>query len=123
MKTSYCRPVYNKIMEPKCPVCHTVVRPSDYYCFNCGKNLHEKPLSTSLTTELMYYAGSLLLPPMGIWWGFKYLRQDDPVSKRIGYMCMVITVVATILAVRWTMQIMTGVNAQVNQQLQGIQGF
>ena len=110
-------------MEPTCPVCHTVVRASDYFCFNCGKNLHEKPLSTSRTTEIMYYLGSLLLPPIGLWWGFKYLRQEDPDSKRIAYVCMAITVVSTIIAVRWTMQFMNGINAQVNQQLQGLQGF
>ncbi len=110
-------------MDPLCPVCHTVVRTTDYYCFNCGKNLHEKPLSTSRTTEIMYYLGSLLLPPIGLWWGFKYLKQEDSDSKRIAYVCIAITVVSTILAVRWTMQFMNGINAQVNQQLQGLQGF
>ena len=110
-------------MEPKCPTCHTVVRPTDYFCFNCGKNLHEKLLPTSRATEIMYYVGSLLLPPIGIWWGFKYLRQDDRDSKRIRFICMAITVISTLIAVQWTMQFMQGVNAQVNQQLQGIEGF
>lgn len=110
-------------MEPLCPTCHTVVRPTDYYCFNCGKNMHEKPLQTGLVTEIMYYAGSLLLPPLGFWWGFKYLKQDDPVSKRIGVICIAITVVSVLVAARWTMQFMNSVNTQVNQQLQGLEEF
>lgn len=110
-------------MEPVCPVCHTVVRSSDYFCFNCGKNLHEKPLPTDRMTELLYYAGSVFLPPLGFWWGFRYLRQDNQAAKRIGMICMVLTVISTLVAVRLTMQVMNGINAQVNQQLQGLQGF
>lgn len=71
----------------------------------------------------MYYIGSLLLPPIGFWWGYKYLKQDDPDSKRIGIVSMVITVVMTLFVVRWTMQFVEGINAQVNQQLQELQGF
>lgn len=110
-------------MDPVCPTCHTTVRPTDYFCFNCGKNLHEKPLSTSKTTEFLYYAGSILLPPLGFWWAYKYYKQGGNDGKRIALICSVLTVLATIIAARWSIRIMDQVNSQVNQQLQSIQGF
>lgn len=74
-------------------------------------------------SEYLYYAGSLLLPPLGLWWGFKLFRRGDDRSRRIGIICVAITVVSTIIATAWTVRLFNSVNAQVNQQLQGIQGF
>ena len=110
-------------MEPTCPKCHIAVRPSDYFCFNCGAPLHPKPLSTNLATEIMYYAGSILLPPLGFWWGFKYLRQPDAVSKRIAILCMVFTTVSFIITSIWAVGYINKINATVNSQLNGLQGF
>jgi len=110
-------------MEPTCPTCHTIIRPTDYFCFNCGKNLHEKPLSTNRTTEFLYYFGSILLPPLGFWWAYKYYKQTDGDSKRIALICAILTIVSVILATMWSIQIMDKVNIQINQQFQSIQGF
>lgn len=110
-------------MEPTCPKCHTAVRATDYFCFNCGANLHPKPLPTNLTTELMYYAGSILLPPLGFWWGVKYIQQPGAASKRIAILCMVLTTVSLIISSVWLVNYFNKLNAQVNQQLNGLQGF
>src|ERR1700690_2123516 len=59
-----------------CPMCHIQVRLTDYFCYNCGKNLHPKPLSTSIEIQILYYVGSLVLPPMGFIWGFRYIREN-----------------------------------------------
>lgn len=110
-------------MDPICPVCHVTVRPSDFYCYNCGKNLHEKPAVITPVTEILYYIGSLILPPIGLWWGYKLFRQNDARNRRIGIVCVAITVISTIVVTYWTMNIFQTVNSQVNQQLQGIQGL
>lgn len=110
-------------MEHICPNCHTAVRESDYFCFNCGKNLHPVPLRTDKFTEFMYYGASILFPPLGFWWGIKYLRQNDPASKRIAYISMGLTVITTILATVWSVQLVNGISTQINQQLETIQGF
>lgn len=110
-------------MEPTCPQCHGVVRPTDYFCANCGKNLKAKPLSTSLATEIMYYAGSVLLPPLGFWWGIKYLKQDDTTSKRIGIISMVLTTISFIITSVWIVNYINKLNAQVGSQLNGLQGL
>jgi hypothetical protein len=110
-------------MEPICPQCHVAVRPTDFFCYNCGKNLKPKLLSTTLTTEIMYYAGSLVLPPLGYWWGIKYLKQPDPASKRIGILCIVITTISFIVTSIWAVDYINKINATVSSQLNGVGGF
>lgn len=110
-------------MEPVCPQCHVIVRPTDFFCYNCGKNLKAKPLPTSLVTEIMYYTGSVLLPPMGFWWGIKYLKQPDSASKRIGVVSMILTTVSFILTSIWLVGYINKLNATVSSQLNGLQGF
>lgn len=105
-----------------CPVCHTSVRPTDYFCFNCGKNLHPAPPSTTIEKQLMIYIGSFLLPPMGVIWGFPYLRASDTKSKTVGYIAVAITVVTIIIYAVWINKIMSGVSQQMNQ-VQGLEGF
>ncbi len=110
-------------MEPTCPVCHVAVRPSDFFCYNCGKNLHEKPPSTQLMTQLLYYAGSILLPPFGFIWGYRYYKQDDPASKRVGMICIGLTVLSLIVTVIEIFNIGHSLNAQIDSQMQNLQGF
>ncbi len=110
-------------MEPTCPQCHVVVRPTDFFCYNCGKSLKAKPLSTSLTTEIMYYIGSLVLPPLGYWWGIKYLKQTDAASKRIGILCMVFTTISFIVTSILAVDYINKISATVNSQLNGVGGF
>ncbi len=105
-----------------CPKCHTEVRATDYFCLNCGKNIHEKPASTSLESQAMLYLGSIFLPPMGVIWGWRYLKADDQKSKIVGITAMVITVIVLLLAVKWTVDIVNAVNKQMGQ-FNSMQGF
>jgi hypothetical protein len=105
-----------------CSRCHTTVRPTDYFCFNCGANLRPVPPSLSVEKQAMLYLGSFFLPPMGIIWGLPYIRQPDRTSKIVGYIAVGLTVIALILAVQVTVNIMNGVNKQMNE-IQNLQGF
>jgi len=106
-----------------CPSCHVGVRSSDYFCFNCGKNLKPKPLSTSITKQISIYLGSVLLPPLGLVWGIRYLREKDNTSKVVGVIAIILTVITLILLVKFTNNLIKTINEQVNSQLEGIQGF
>lgn len=110
-------------MESICPKCHVIVRATDFFCYNCGKNLHPKPLSTSLITQAMYYAGALILPPMGIIWGIRYLRQAENKAKVVGLILIALNVIELILVTQWTIQLINTLNMQVSGQLNSIQGF
>lgn len=106
-----------------CPQCHVPVRPTDFFCYNCGKNLKPAPPSTSIETLVMYYVGSVLLPPMGIIWGWKYVKATDQKARLHGWLLIGITVVELVLLTIWTIDFVHGINAQVNSQLNGLQGF
>ena len=116
---------YNGEMDQNggCPVCHAAVRPTDYFCFNCGKNLKPKPPSTSVSRQALLYLGSLLLPPLGLIWGWRYLRQPDSTSKIIGTVAILITFISLIVTSWLVITTINTVNKQVNQQLRLIQGF
>lgn len=107
------------IVPPMCPQCHAVVRPTDFFCYNCGKNLKPAPPSTSFEKLFMYYLGTLLLPPMGIWWGIKYVRSGNEKAKLHGWIMIVGTVVLLIFLTIWTTQFVNTITTQVNSQMNG----
>lgn len=106
-----------------CPQCHVPVRVTDFFCFNCGKNLRPKPLATSVQTLVMYYLGAIILPPMGIIWGLKYLRQGNQTAKIHGLILIILTIIELIVLTVWTVNLMQTINAHVGSQLNGLQGL
>jgi hypothetical protein len=106
-----------------CPACHVVVRPGDYFCFNCGKNLHPVPPSTSFSTLLAYFVGSIVLVPMGIIWGFRYLRSQDIKAKLFGAFLIICTCIELAVIGNVSVKAYNSVNDQIQQQLPNIQGF
>lgn len=96
---------------PVCPVCHQAVQPEFYFCPNCGKSLHEKPLSTSWGTQAWIYALSVVMPwlaflVLSYWPGIKYMRSDNEGAKQIGVIATVLMAISTIvmmwLLIVWT---------------------
>lgn len=75
-------------------------------------------MSTSLSAIIILLLKTLLLPPFGFWWGYRYLRQSDNVSKYVGLFTILITFVEIIWLVQSTISAVTMVNQQINQQLQ-----
>ena len=102
-------------MDATCPFCHVQVRPADYFCYNCGKNLHPAPPSVTIESQAMLYIGSILLPPLGIYWGWKYIRAQDQKSRIVGFIAVGLTVIALLLAISWTMSLINSVGSQLNQ--------
>jgi hypothetical protein len=115
----------NENIEPSapvsCPVCHEPVRPEFYFCPNCGKNLKEKPLSTSLGAQIKIYLWSILTPPMcfltiGSWHGVKYLKSNDPKAKKIGMVAIILLALSTVLTV-WLVYVLV---IQFEQSVQSL---
>lgn len=105
------------VMPLTCPTCHQIVEGTDYFCPNCGKNLKPAPPSTTLTSQMELYGKSLLLPPLGFLWGYKYLKQPGMKAKMVGLTTMIITVVVLVFIVVSTVKLINTVNEQVNSQL------
>src|SRR4030065_2442591 len=99
-----------------CPVCHAEVKPTDYFCSNCGKNLKPELPSTSLTKQISLYLQSFFLPPYGIIIGIRYLRQEDSKSKTVGIISIILTIVSLLILIKFTFNLINIVNTQVNNQ-------
>lgn len=111
----------DSVLSPSlCSRCHVQVLAKDYFCFNCGNNLRPKPLSTSISTQIVYYVGSIVLPPMGVIWGIKYLRERNLKAKIVGLICIPLTVLVLAVAVNLAITLINTVNSQINSQMQNI---
>ena len=106
-----------------CPVCHVEVKSSDYFCANCGHNLKPTPPSTTVTTQLKIYLGSVFLPPIGLIWGVRYLKIPNQKSKIIGIIAIVLTIISLIVTTIVTINFINNLNQQVDKQLQMYQQF
>jgi hypothetical protein len=106
-----------------CPTCHISVRQSDFFCFNCGAKLHKKPLTTNAMSQMLYYAGSVVLFPLGFLWAVRYLRENNPAAKTVGLICLIISIGMFFVLAVALVNVAKTVNQQVNQQMQLIQGF
>ena len=112
-------PVYLTMQDINiCPSCHQPVIPNYYFCPNCGKNLRPRPLSTSTSTQVLLYLKSLLLPPLGIIWGIRYIRQSDVSSKLVGLFTILITIIEIVFLIQTTVYTVNTVNQQINRQSQ-----
>lgn len=106
-----------------CPNCKKSVSSEIFFCPNCGKKLKEKPLSVTIPRQIFVFMASALLAPFGLWWANKYLRQNDKISKRIGITIIIITIIATAIILKISIDTMDVVNRDVTKQLQQYQNF
>lgn len=100
-----------------CPKCHSVVEPTDYYCYNCGTNLKPAPPPVTMSAQVSLYLISFLLPPLGLFRGFKYLKQKENKYKTIGVIAVLLTLFSLLLALAATSSFVNGINSEVNKQL------
>lgn len=100
--------------ETICPSCLAAVAADAYFCPNCGKALKNKPTSASVSRQIIVYAVSLFLPPFGLWYVWKYLRQADKKSKIIGAAALVLTIVSTIMTMWATKAMLDSINQSIN---------
>jgi uncharacterized paraquat-inducible protein A len=105
-----------------CPSCHQPIELIDFFCPKCGKKLRSRPLSISLSSQIVLYLKTLLLPPFGLIWGYRYFRQPDTSSKLIGFITIIITVVEIVWLTQVTINMINIANRQINQQIQ-LYGF
>lgn len=82
----------------------------------CGKNVRPSPLSTLVSSQIILYIKALLLPPMGLFWGYRYFRQSDTKSKLIGLFTILITIIEIIWITQSTITAINTINQQVAQQ-------
>lgn len=104
-----------------CPFCNSLVSDSFFFCPTCGKKLHEPPIT--LAKQLSVYAISLLLPPLGLWPGIKYVIQKDEKTKTVGMIAIILTVISTIFTIWLFMNTLSSITSGINSPLQQYQNL
>lgn len=111
------------LVAPTCPACHTQVRPTDYYCFNCGQDLQQATKPISWVNLFATSLGSLLFPPLGIVWGIRYLKKPNPRAKLTGELAIGLTVISMIALALYMVNLIDYLNQEVARQMENLQQF
>jgi hypothetical protein len=97
-----------------CPSCNAPMMASANFCSNCGKSLRAKPPATSVSRQIIVYLVSFFLAPFGLWYAWKYLKQNDRKSKIIGAVAIALTIVAVAIAIWTTVGVYNLVSQYIN---------
>jgi hypothetical protein len=80
------------------------------FCPNCGKPLRIMPPATTVSRQIVVYLVSFFIAPFGLWYAWKYLKQDDKKSNIIGVVVIVITIAAIavfLLTMAWLFKLIS----------------
>lgn len=100
----------------KCKECGHEISDEALTCPNCGKPQRDKLPSVSLSRQMAVYSVSLFLPPFGFWYVWKYLKQKDGKSKKIGIVALILTIISIIVMIWFT----EGFVNSINQTLKSV---
>ncbi len=93
----------SKVSVPMlCPQCYQPVLPAHHFCPNCGKKLNEPGLSTSVTSQILLYGFSIVLPiicylAVSYWQGIRYVRSSDPKAQQMGWIAIALLVISSVV--------------------------
>ncbi len=83
----------------------------------------EPAKSTSIGKQLYIYTISILLPPLGLVPGIKYLMDKNQKAKMIGIIAIVLTIVSTVLTFYISLNFLNSQIQSSQQQLDQLQDF
>jgi membrane protease YdiL (CAAX protease family) len=100
-----------------CPFCSSPVQITDFFCPTCGKNIREKPPSTTIGTQIKLYLVSILLPPLFIGWTIKYLKAKESKARQMGIISLGLIIIVLVIGFLFSLSLMKTLSQQVNQQI------
>ena len=98
----------------KCKECGHELSDEALTCPNCGKPQRDKPPSVSLSRQITVYFISLFLPPFGLWYAWKYLKQKDGKSKKIGITALILNIISIIIAIWFIERFVNSISQSLN---------
>ena len=85
----------------KCKKCGGEIVQEDYFCPHCGTKLKTPPLGTGAWTQAKAYLVSALLPPLGLWYAYRYYKNSDSKSRKIAIAVVAVNIVFLAVSI-WT---------------------
>lgn len=105
----------NKPQATTCRYCKKPAWDSYFFCPNCGKKLKEPPFVFSWLKTIGVILESLLLPPLGIFPGVKYLRIKNNTARIVGLIAIIITIIMTLVLIILLRTYLNSVSQTYNQ--------
>lgn len=123
-----CGQVYNQCMEdkiapppqnqdsvsPSCPSCNHAIETTYNFCPNCGKQLHDMPLSQSVGKQLGIYLLSFFLPPFGLIPAYKYFHSKDSKANIIGIVAIFLTAISLATSTYFVLGVLEKLSPLIN---------
>ncbi len=106
-----------------CQVCHILVNKNWYFCPNCGKKLKSAPLSTSAWKQFQLYLVCIFLPPFGLILAFRYIFNKSNNAKLVGLVCLLLTILSSILTIWVSLILIQQINTELNHALTPLPGL
>jgi len=98
----------------KCTECGHEMSDEALTCPYCGKSNDNRHPSVLPSRQITVYAISLFLPPFGLWYSWKYLKQQDSKSKNIGIIALILTIISVIITTWMAKGLFNSVNQALN---------
>lgn len=90
----------SNLINQNCPFCNKEIRPTDAFCPTCGKKLPDKNLPFSTAQKIKIYLISVTLAPLGLYWFFKYFKNEDQSKRKVAFVALYLTIITlTILTI------------------------
>jgi hypothetical protein len=80
-----------------CRQCQNPITENVYFCPNCGKKIKEPPFKLKWGNVFGILFASILLPPLGIFPGLRYLRYKELSAKILGLSAIILTLLFTFI--------------------------
>ena len=112
-------PTFSTLPVMVCSTCNAAVPSSADFCPKCGRRLRTIPPATSVSRQTVVYLISFFVAPFGLWYAWKYLKQDDNKSKAIGVVAIALTIISVAITVRTT----AGLFNSASQLLNSLSGL
>lgn len=101
-----------------CSQCGKDIKTGYNFCPSCGKQLRAVPIQIG-TGKLVYVLlVSVLLPPLGLFWGIKYVFQDDQKTKITGILAIVLTIISFLVNLWAASYILGSLSSSVNGNIE-----
>lgn len=108
---------------PVCGKCGNQIRPTDNYCSNCGVQVREQQVS--IGKQIYIYLVSILLPPLGLIWTFKYFRASHSNQRTVAIVSLLLTIIGTVVTLwmffGFMQTLQQQMNAVLNTNIPGLQ--
>lgn len=106
-----------EVPQTACRVCQTVLYPTYNFCPTCGLKVKEDKTTVSLGSQISVYLVSILLPPMGLFPGIKYLRKGDDHAKHVGLIAIFLTILSCVISIWAFAGLINTINNSLQQQV------